>query len=298
MTNNKPLDIIAGAPDKPVVIGDIEIPCYVLEDETRVVSSTGLQESIGVSRKGLVQDEYGNMIPRFAMSRAIYPLLTDQLKKSFSSRILFNSPTSGVTYGYPATILADICDVVLTARQAGTLNSQQERLAQRCEVLVRGFARIGIIALVDEATGYQRIREERALATILERFISEELQKWSRTFPYEFYQEIFRLKGWGSPEGVKRPSVIGTYTNDVVYARLAPGVLDELKRLNPILDNGRRRNRHHQWFTPDYGHPKLKEHLIGVIALMKAAPNWDSFKRSLQRVYPKPGETSQMFGDP
>ena len=68
--------------------------------------------------------------------------------------------------GFPARFLADICDAVLEAREAGMLDSQQTRLAQRCELLVRGFARIGIIALVDEATGYQRIREERALAKL------------------------------------------------------------------------------------------------------------------------------------
>ena len=146
---------------------------------------------------------------------------------------------------------------------------------------------VGIIALVDEATGYQRIREERALATILEKFIAQELQPLTKTFPYAFYEQIFRLKGWPGPDGVKRPSVIGHYTNDFVYSRLAPGVLEELKRLNPTLPSGRRRNRHYQWFTPDQGHPDLIKHLEGVMALMRASPNWDTFIRNLERAYPK-----------
>ena len=29
------LKVIAGEPDRPLVIGDIQIACYVLEDETR-----------------------------------------------------------------------------------------------------------------------------------------------------------------------------------------------------------------------------------------------------------------------
>ena len=89
--------------------------------------------------------------------------------------------------------------------------------------------------LVDEATGYQRIRTERALVTILEKFIAKELQPWTRTFPYEFYDQIFRLRGSPGPDGVKRPSIIGHYTNDFVYVRLAPGVLEELKRVTPRL---------------------------------------------------------------
>ena len=139
------------------------------------------------------------------------------------------------------------------------------------------LATVGTIALVDEATGYQRIREARALATILARLIAKELQPWTKTFPYEFYQQIFRLKCWSGPDGVKRPSVIGHYTNDFVYKRLAPGVLDELRERSPRLSSGHRRNRHHQWFMPEIGHPKLKEHLAAVIALMRASPNWDSF---------------------
>ena len=158
---------------------------------------------------------------------------------------------------------------------------------------MRGLARVGIIALVDEATGFQRIREERELATILEKFIAKELQPWNRTFPYEFYMEICKLKGWPSVYAVKRPSVIGRYTNDIVYERLAPGVLDELKARTPRLPSGNLKNKFFQWFTPDLGHPKLREHLVGVMALMRASPRfgWGHFQRSLQRAYPKVNET-------
>ena len=113
---------------------------------------------------------------------------------------------------------------MLSARDTGKLLKSQIHIAAQCELIMRGLARVGIIALVDEATGFQRIREERALATILEKFIAKDLQPWTKTFPYEFYMEICRLKGWPSISAIKRPSVIGRYTNDIVYERLAPGV--------------------------------------------------------------------------
>jgi len=197
-------------------------------------------------------------------------------------------------YGYPAGLLPKVCEVYLEARKANALLPSQQHIAERAEILIRGLATVGIIALIDEATGYQQLREERALATILERFIAKELQPWTKTFPYEFYKQIFRLKGWPGPDGVKRPSVIGHYTNDFVYARLAPGVLDELQKINPKLPAGPRRVHHHRWFTPEIGHPKLKEHLAAVVALMRAAPNWDSFKRSLNRAFPKLNETIEL----
>ena len=139
------------------------------------------------------------------------------------------------------------------------------------------------------------IRARRALATILERFIAKELQPWTKTFPYEFYELIYKLKGWSGPDGHRRTPLIGHYTNDFVYQRLAPGVLDELKRLNPVSPAGHRLRQHHQRFTPEFGHPKLKEHLAEVIALMRASANWQSFMRNLERAYPKLDERILPF---
>ena len=158
---------------------------------------------------------------------------------------------------------------------------------------MRGLATVGIITLVDEATGYQRI-QERALAKILEKFIDNELQKWTKTFPYEFYKQIFRLRGWKGPNGVKRPQVIGHYTNDFVYDRLAPGILEELRRINPRLPSGELKNRHHQWFTEDFGHPKLREQLAAVIAIMRLSTNWDNFVRNINKAFPRRGKNFEI----
>ena len=159
--------------------------------------------------------------------------------------------------------------------------------------MIRSLAKVGVIALVDEATGYERIREENALAKILDRLIAKELNPWTKVFPFEFYEQIFRLRGWPSILSIKRPSVIGKYTNDFVYERLAPGVLAELQHKNPVLLNTKRRqHKHHQWLTPDIGHRELGQHLWAVITLMKAAKSWGSFKRSLDRALPKQKQTA------
>ena len=188
-------------------------------------------------------------------------------------------------------MLPEVCEVYEEAQRAGALLPSQTHIAEHARIVRKGLGVLGIIGLVDEATGYQRIRGERALAAILERHIAKELQDCTKTFPYEFYERIFRLKGWPGPDGIKRPAVIGHYTNDIVYARLEDGVLKKLQSINPTLTSGGRKNKHHQWFTRDIGYPELKDHITGVMALMRAAPNWDSFRRSLQRAYPKKHET-------
>ena len=275
-----PLKVIAGASDRPLVIGDIEIPCYVLEDETRVLVQRGLATGIGMSNPS------GAQIGRFALSKSIKPFISNDLKVVLGNPIKFVI-SGGVAHGYPATLLVDLSNAVLAAREAGALQRHQAHIAQRCEALIRGLATVGVIALVDEATGYQRIREERALATILEKFVAKELQPWTRTFPIEFYTGICRLKGWPGAHAIRRPSVIGRYTNDFVYERLAPGVLEELRRLNPTLAAGGRRHKHHQWFTPELGHPKLKEHLEGVMVLIRISSSWSAFRKNLDIAYPK-----------
>lgn len=288
MSQKEPMKVIAGAPDRPLLIGNVELQCYVLEDETRVLAQRGMADGLGMSPLGS-----GRRLTTFATSKSINPFISQDLRVGIDNPIRFRAP-GGIAHGYPATLLVELCKAVLDARDAKRLTKQQEHIADRADTLIRALATVGIIALIDEATGYQRIREERALATILEKFIAKDLQPWTKTFPYTFYEQIFRLKGWSGPAGARGPRVLGRYTNDLVYERLAPGVLDELRRLTPTLPNGQRPNKFFQWFTPDLGHPKLKEHLAAVIALMKAAPNWTVFYRGLQRALPKLNETIPM----
>ena len=292
----QPLKVIAGAPDTPLRIGDIEIPCYVLEDETRVLSQQGFLGAIGRAEKAK-GGQGGSKVdnpPAFLAAANLRPFVSQSEIGRSTTPVVFRLPSGPVGYGYPAALLPQVCSVYLEARSAGVLLPSQRHIAERAEVLILGLATIGIIGLVDEATGYQRLREERALAKILEKFLDEEIQPWTRTFEFSFYEQIFRLKGWGSAEGVKRPQVIGHYTNDLVYDRIAPGVLAELRERNPTLPQGWRKNRHHQWFTPEFGHPKLRMHIEGVTALMRAAGSWDAFKRALDRAYPKTGSQFSM----
>jgi hypothetical protein len=210
--------------------------------------------------------------------------------------IKFRTPNGNVAYGYEATILADICDAVLQARAEGKLQKQQEHIARQCEILVRGFARVGIIALIDEATGYQEVRARQALEKILEKFISDELLKWAKMFPDEFYTQMARLRGLHYSEiATKRPPYIGRLTNDIVYERLAPGVLEELKRKNPKDDKGRRKHKHFQYLTEDIGNPRLREHLWAVIGLMRASSNWRNFYSLLNRAFPKYRDHPRLF---
>ncbi|MCX6856663.1 MAG: P63C domain-containing protein [Verrucomicrobia bacterium] len=275
---------ICGSMEQPLIIGNASIPCYVLEDETRVLVQTAMIESLGMAR-GTAGGKGGDRLASFVSQDRLKPFINNELKSVIENPIKF-VVKGAVAYGYSAETLADICFAVDEAARAGVLQKQQAHIALEARVLIRAFAKTGITALVDEATGYQQIRAKDALARILEKFIAKELQPWTRTFPIEFYQEIFRLNGWAfDPLSVKRPGVIGHWTNDIVYNRLAPGVLPELRSKNPSVD-GRRKSKHFQWLTGEVGHPKLMAHLEGVKIVMRESANWAEFTTKLNKYYP------------
>jgi hypothetical protein len=290
-------------------IGDKIIPCYVLEDGTRILARDGFLKAIGrvgkpKSRRG---DEEVFDLPIFLRAENLKPFITEDLIQS-SKTLPFQPPppstgktetgdkseneakTERILFGHKAELLPQVCEVFLDAREAGVLHKNQIHIAEACKILYRGFATVGIIALVDEATGFQYDRARHALAEILENFISKELIKWVKTFPDEFYHHIFRLKGWKPSEiATRRPKIFGKITNDLVYERLTANVLKHLEELNPKNEKGRRKNKHFQRLTEDIGHPELRALLASEITVMRGFDDgkWDDFYKFLNRVLPK-----------
>lgn len=277
-----------------VTIRALELPCYVLEDGTRVLSERGVLRSLGMSAGARDTEE---KLPRYLRGQNIIKFVDADLKEKLVNPVWFKYQTEVARKGVPASLLPDICNVWLKARDAGDLASKQQvNTAKMADILIRGLAHVGIIALVDEATGYQEIRDKRALQAILDKYLLKELAAWAKRFPDDFYKEMFRLRGWKyNPMSVKRPSIVGKYTNDLVYERLAPGLLDELQTRNPKDDKGNRKGNHHQLLTDEIGHPALAQHLYALMALQKASTTWDGFYRAVQRALPKKNDQLSLL---
>ena len=171
--------------DGALLIGEREIRCAVLADGRRVLSQQTVLQTLGRARsaKGRTGGQSG--LPPFLAASNLQDFINDDLRELLEP-IPYRPRTGGKAYGYRAEILPMVCDVYLEARKAKRLTSNQEPVAHICEILVRGLAKVGIIALVDEATGYQQVREKRALQVKLQAFIAEDMQKWVKTFPDEF----------------------------------------------------------------------------------------------------------------
>lgn len=289
--------------DGTIELGNVQLDCAVLEGGVRVLSQRTLMKGLSRYRpggRGTSSDaEEAETMPRFVAAKNLQEFISPELRRALMEPILYRGRMRGngqPAQGIRAELLAEICEIYLDAAKKGVLKPQQQSAAAAAEVLHRALAKTGIIALVDEATGYQYDRARTALAEILEAFIGKELAKWAKTFNDDFYKELFRLRGLRTDDIKRRPPYFGTLTNDLVYSRLAPGVLDELRVKNPTNESGNRKHRHFQWLTPDVGHPKLREHIAKVTALMVISDDYDTLIDRLDRVAPKVGSNYLLKG--
>ena len=285
-----------------IKIGDLTIPCAVLADGRRVLSQRGVGKALGRGRGGQDwkrQDTAGGgQLPFFLMAKNLKPFILDDLRVVVSDPVIYRDKRAGgrPAHGLEATVLPQICDVWLRARDAGALSAAQIPLAMRADILMRGLAHTGIIALVDEATGYQDVRDRKALQQILDQYIGKELAKWAKRFPDEFYEQMFRLRGWiYNPDSSKRPMAMAKMTIDLVFDRIGPGLTKELKEreMERRRTEGNGRRHLHRWLTPEIGHPALAHHLSGLTFLGKSFEDgqWEAFHRAVDRVAPKYNRT-------
>lgn len=277
-----------------LTIGIAEIPCYVLEGSNdRVISTRGVMKALGRRWRG--RKYSGTELPVFLEAKNLKTFISNDLS-AVLSELAFQTPRGSRAEGFKAKLLPLLCDTYLSARAAGVLTAPQEVVAQQAEILVRGLAQVGIIALIDEATGFQYERPRRDLEQYLKEFLAESLVRWARTFPIDYFRHLCRLRGVDLRPDMKLPQYFGHLTNDLVYRRIAPGLLKALKERRE--DRGKPSNKLCWWTSLERGRPELMMHLGTVIALMKIHKDYAAFYKQLNeitRVYPdKPG----LFDDP
>jgi hypothetical protein len=283
-------------------LGGAPISCAVLQNGTRIITQATFLRALGRSRSpkaGTGVLSTVDELPFFLQAEALKPFISDDLMQS-TTPIFYRTILGGKGVGYDARLLPMVAEVYLRFRdealkENGEVPARYERMLAAADLLVRALANVGIIALVDEATGFQRDRATDALATILEAFIAKELQPYVRTFPTDFYAQLFRLRGLEFPrDTVKRPQYFGHLTNDIVYRRLAPNVLAELRKVTPRRDDGRLKHAFFRRLTEDIGHPKLREHLASVVTMMKLSGDYNDFILKLDQIHPRYGETGLL----
>jgi hypothetical protein len=278
-------------------IGEMEIPCAVLEGGKRVLTLSGFMVALGRARQAKGRQYYkGDVnLPVFLSAGNLKPYIPKDLGVT-SNGIEFKPLGGGRAYGYAAELLPKVCGVFLDARTDGKLKRGQEHIADKALVLIRALASTGIIALVDEATGYQYDRPRRDLEQYLKKFLAEGLVRWARTFPNDYFKHLCRLKGVELRDDMRLPQYFGHLTNDLVYRRIAPGLLRALKERR--AERGRQSNKLHWWTSEEMGHPELLLHLGSVVGLMKIHTDYENFHSQLDTIAPIYPEQPGLFDNP
>ncbi len=274
---------------------DRQIACAVLEDERRVLTQQGVLTAIGRARaaKG-GQGASTDGLPAFLRARNLVDFISDGLReatKPIIFRPLQGGYTSsdgyrGIAYGCDARTLPAVCKVYVDADNAGRLVATQRHIAQEARLLLEGLGDIAMVALVDEATGYQEIRAENELRKILEAYVLPEQRPWVKTVPVEFIKEIYRVWGWKVKDDTTRgPRFAAKILRQYVYGQLPAPVLPALDRKNPAGKKSQRRYKHHQFLSEDLGIEQFKMQLAEVSALLRASRDKEEFKDLFRRAF-------------
>jgi hypothetical protein len=269
-----------------IKLGDFELPCYVLNNEMRVLSQTQVVKLITGGR------ESGDLY-RYLSAQAIQPFLPAKFIDSEGVKerntLIFKAGTSNA-HGILASDLVDICNAYLKARAAGTLQPSQAKLAEQSEMFISACAKTGIDAIVDEVTGFQHFRKANELQEKFKAYLQEEYREWTLTFPRQIFSQFYRLEGKTPPaQYMPYPKRFGKYIMQFVYDTLDPDIADHLRENNP---NPSGKKHHHQLFN-EFGYGSLQQHVMSIIGIMKASINFDRFKDNVSIAFPN-SKTQRM----
>lgn len=275
-------------------IWDVILDCAVLDDGTRILSTTSVFSAFWRSRKGweikkqkefleFLNEKYPNHtlrdIPPFLSSKAILNLLGEEGINSLQPIEYLDN--GKILKGYKCEILPEICSLYLDARRAGILDIQ-DNIVNQAEILLSSFAKVGISALIDEVTGYQYSRKHDALRILLSQYIAEWIQKWLKRFPDEFFIELDKLYGNSKTSSRARPQYYWKFINTHIYEPMERWYLKaELDKYN-ITDEWKRKARFHQWLT-DLWANQLTMQIGRVLGIMEMSKNIDVFKRHISK---------------
>jgi hypothetical protein len=278
MTNPEGLPIALFRGTLP--IGAAKFPVYVLDNGKRVMAQ---REVV----RALTGQGHGD-ISRYIQSASLREFIDSEAILTKAIRFVI-SGTQFTGNGFEATLLLDICDAYLRAREAGRLSLDEQVIAKQAEIITRACAKVGIIALIDEATGYEAFKKKRDLQLKLQAFISEDLQEWARMFPDEFWFELARLEGIHY-SARSRPLRWGKYVMAFVYDAVDGDIGKKLREINP---DPHFQQNHHQWLK-DFGRQKVHDQIERVVTIMKLCDDMDDFRAKFARVFKKTSIATQM----
>lgn len=209
------------------------VDCYVLDDGRRVISQRGMVRSLsGGPGRGNVS-RYIERLPSQFNGLTVVP------------EIHFAIPTGGRAIGREHAWAVDVWQAYVDAHFAGELHPAQEDLAKRSAVILRSLGKVGLAALIDEATGYQEVRASDELRGMFARYLRDEPMTWTRMWDDEVVGKLCSLYQV-ERRGRQFPTFLGNVIGKLYQVILPADVYSEMKLRNG--SGNERQGKHHQFF--------------------------------------------------
>jgi hypothetical protein len=277
-------------------IGTVQIECYVLDSMKRVIHKRGMAKALGMKSGG------GNVFMRAMQRKGLGSEISEDLRFKLDNPLLFKTLTLDLGHGYDATVLIDICQAIIDASKANKLGPGQERLAVQAEIIIRASAKLGIVALVDDATGFIADKRRAQYKELFREFIREEIKLYDEPqFPDQLFDVIYRIYGLPRKAEAKNshPQFFGRFIRKYIYEPIANSngaILEMLDEKNPVVYvNGGRRYKLYNFLSEVVGMPALKAQLWQVIGIGNSVRNKAQFERSFSNAFP--GPQMELFDD-
>jgi hypothetical protein len=282
--------------DGQLQIGDVWIDCYVLKDGKRLFHKRGLAKALGLKSEG------GNAFMKSMGSASLESVITGSLREKLDNPVIFKPLNGDPAHGYEGIFVIELCDAIWEAGRLNLLKPNQEFLAKQSEIIVRSSAKVGIIALIDEATGYIKDKQKNEYRELFKEFIRKECREWEKEFPDQFFEMIYRMYDLKrNKDKSKHPQFFGNFIRKYIYAPLANSngaVLDMIEDKNPVVyKSGGRKYKMFQFLSDEVGLPAFRAHMWQVIGIGSATRTKDGFKKGFKMAFPESGDQIPLFPD-
>jgi hypothetical protein len=237
-------------------VGDWETAVYVFDDRRRVLGGSGAATILtGAPRGGNLEGD--------VHVRALEGYMPPTLQNRMIDFVILDVPAQ-TEKGVTAEAFLEICGAYVHAWRNGVIvNDADVAIAKRSAVFLAACSKVGLFALIDEATGFESRRAKDELQLTLRALLLEEMQKWERTFPRELWEQFARLTNWkGSLH--QHPKYWGRLTMELIYDYLDLELVEWLRENAPASKHAQ---SYEQWLSSQYGLKKLIEHTWKVIGV-------------------------------
>lgn len=276
-------------------IGAVTIECYVLDNMKRVITKRGMAKALGMKSEG------GNVFLRAMNRKGLGSAIEEKLRSDIDNPLVFKTLTSDLGHGYDCTILIDICDAIIEANKRGELGAGQETLALQAEIIIRASAKLGITALIDDATGFIADKRREQYKELFREFVREEIKLYDEPqFPDQLFNVIYKIYGLPRKADARNhPQFFGKFIRKYIYEPLANSngaILEMLDEKNPVVYvNGGRRYKMFNFLSDVVGMPALKSHLWQVVGIGNSVNGKAQFERAFYNAFPVPKDQLELW---